>query len=263
MSFIEAFLLGIVQGLTEFLPVSSSGHLAIGKELLGIEINNLTFEITVHAATVLSTIVVFRKEICSLIKELFRFKYNNETAFVLKIFLSMIPVFIVGVFFKDFVKDIFGSGILITGICLLVTSVLLLTAQFSKSKIKELGYKESFIIGIAQAFAVFPGLSRSGATISTGIMLGVKREDVARFSFLMVLIPILGESFLELISGELSGAVSGISVPALFGGFISAFISGLLACKVMIALVKRVKLNGFAIYCALLGVGIIVYSFLR
>lgn len=258
MSFFEAIFLGLIQGLTEFLPVSSSGHLSIGKELLNIESDNLAFEISVHAATVMSTIVVFRKEILSLLSGLFKFSYNDETKFVLKIALSMLPVFVVGVFFKDFVEKVFGSGLLIPGICLLITSGLLLFAQYAKSKVRDLGYKEAFIIGIAQAFAVLPGLSRSGSTISTGILLGVKKEEVAKFSFLMVLIPILGEAFLELVSGDLAGSSTGISSINLLAGFFAAFISGLFACKVMISLVKRLKLTGFALYCAILGVFIIL-----
>jgi undecaprenyl-diphosphatase len=262
MSFFEAIILGIVQGLTEFLPVSSSGHLSIGKEIFNINSDNLVFEITVHAATVMSTIVVFRKEIVSLLNGLFKIRYNDETKFVLKILISMFPVLIVGLFFKDFIERIFGSGILITGIALLLTSALLLLARFVKTKARELGYREALIIGIAQAFAVLPGLSRSGSTISAGVLLGVKREEVARFSFLMVLVPILGEAFLELVSGEFSSSASGISTISLMAGFSAAFLSGLFACKTMIALVKRLKLTGFAIYCALLGVFIIVRSIL-
>jgi len=262
MSFFEAIFLGIIQGLTEFLPVSSSGHLSIGKELLNIDTENLAFEIAVHAATVFSTIVVFRKQILSLLTGLSKFSYNEETKFILKIAVSMIPVFIVGVFFKDYVEKIFGSGIILTGICLLLTSALLLIAQFVKSKARELGYREAFIIGIAQAFAVLPGLSRSGSTISTGILLGVKKDVVAGFSFLMVLVPILGEALLELISGDLTGASTGISSVNLMAGFIAAFLSGLFACSVMISLVKRLKLTGFAIYCAVLGIFIIIRTIL-
>lgn len=258
MSFFEAILLGLIQGLTEFLPVSSSGHLSIGKELLGIDSENLAFEVAVHAATVLSTVVVFRKEIISLLSGLFKIRYNEETQYVLKIVISMIPVFIVGVFLKDYVERIFGSGILITGICLLITSMLLLFAQFAKSKARELGFKEAFIIGIAQALAVLPGLSRSGSTISTGILLGVKKDEVARFSFLMVLVPILGEAFLELLSGNFTGSSTGISPINLMAGFFAAFISGLFACSLMISLVRKLKLTGFALYCAILGLFIII-----
>jgi len=253
MSILEAILLGLVQGLTEFLPVSSSGHLTIGKEILGIETENLTFEVVVHAATVLSTIVAFRKEILSLIMGLFKFKLNEETDYVIKICISMIPVFIIGIFFKDYVEAIFGSGLLVVGISLLVTSTLLFLTTVVKQGNSEITKGKALVIGIAQAIAVLPGLSRSGATISTGLLLGVKKDLVAKFSFLMVLVPVLGEAFLELMSGDLAAASSGISSMSLAAGFFAAFLSGLFACKVMIALVKRAKLTGFAIYCALAG----------
>ncbi|PKP42934.1 MAG: UDP-diphosphatase [Bacteroidetes bacterium HGW-Bacteroidetes-10] len=248
MSEFEAIILGFVQGLTEFLPVSSSGHLTIGKEILGIESSNLTFEVVVHAATVSSTIVVFWKEIISLLKGFFKFRMNEETGYLLKIAVSMIPVFIIGMFFKDQVEALFGSGLLVVGISLLITATLLMLTGIIKPKERPLTYKDSFIIGIAQAVAVLPGLSRSGATISTGMMLGIKKEDVAKFSFLMVLVPVLGEAFLELMSGEFS-----VASAELILGFISAFISGLFACKFMIAIVKRAKLKYFAIYCAVAG----------
>jgi undecaprenyl-diphosphatase len=262
MSIIEAIILGIVQGLTEFLPVSSSGHLTIGKEILGIESNNLAFEVAVHAATVLSTIVAFRKDILSLVQGLFKFRFNKETDYIFKIGLSMIPIFIVGFFLKDFVESLFGSGLLIVGVSLLVTSSLLFLSHKIKPKERELKKSDAFIIGISQALAVLPGLSRSGATISTGLMLGVKREEIARFSFLMILVPILGEATLELFSGEFSSASTGIDTLSLTAGFIAAFISGLFACKAMIALVKKAKLTGFAIYCALAGSVSIIYSLL-
>lgn len=261
MNLLEAIVLGIVQGLTEFLPVSSSGHLTIGKELLGIDSNNLAFEITVHAATVLSTIVAFRKEIGSLIGGFFKFKMNQETIYLFKIAFSMIPIFIVGVFFKDFVESLFGEGLLIVGIALLVTSTLLLLSATIKPKEKEVTFKSAFIIGVAQSLAVIPGLSRSGATISTGLLLGVKRENIAKFSFLMVLVPILGETLLQLLSGELSEVNAGIAMLPLLAGFVAAFLSGLLACKAMIELVKRTKLKGFAIYCACVGILAIVFAY--
>ena len=254
MSGLEAIILGFVQGLTEFLPVSSSGHLTIGKELLGIESSNLKFEVVVHAATVTSTIVVFYKEIFNLIKGLFRFKLNDETNYIIKIAISMIPVFIIGIFFKDYVEAIFGSGLLIVGISLLLTATLLALTNIIKPREREITKKDAFIIGVAQAIAVLPGLSRSGATISTGMMLGVKKEEIAKFSFLMVLVPVLGEAFLELVSGDFAVTTSGLSGTSLALGFISAFVSGLFACKVMINLVKKAKLTGFAIYCAIIGV---------
>ena len=265
MSALEAIILGLVQGLTEFLPVSSSGHLTIAKALFGVETNNLSFEVAVHAATVLSTLVAFRKEIFELLKGLFEFKMNSQTEYILKIAISMIPVFIVGVFFKDFVESLFGEGLIVVGVMLLVTASLLMTSEILGKKRadkegREIGYKEAFIMGIAQAIAVLPGISRSGATISTGLICGVKKSDVARFSFLMVLVPILGEAFLELVGGELQMAESGISALSLGLGFITAFLSGLFACNLMIDLVKKAKLWGFAIYCGCAGVLSIIIS---
>ena len=262
MSFLEALLLGLVQGLTEFLPVSSSGHLAIGKEILNIDSENLAFEVVVHAATVLSTMVAFRKEIFSLVSGALKFRLNEETSYLLKIAISMIPVFVVGIFFKEFVESLFGSGLIIVGVSLLLTSSLLMLSHFIKPKERELKNRDAFIIGVAQAFAVLPGLSRSGATISTGLMLGVKREEIARFSFLMVLVPILGEAFLEMISGDFSSGATGIDPLSLLAGFAAAFVSGLFACKVMIALVKRAKLTGFALYCLIIGVLTILWTFI-
>ena len=271
MSSIEAIILGLVQGLTEFLPVSSSGHLTICKELFGIETSNLSFEVAVHAATVLSTIVAFRKEIWDLIVGFFNLKMNPQKEYLFKIALSMIPIFIVGVFCKDFVEELFGSGLAIVGFMLIVTSALLALSEIitrrqiakaaqladGKSGVeigKSIGYKEAFIIGLAQACAVMPGLSRSGSTISTGLMLGVKKSEVAQFSFLMVLIPILGEAFLELVGGEFGQASSGIGSLPLLLGFVTAFLSGFFACKVMINLVRKAKLWGFAVYCGIVGI---------
>lgn len=255
MSWIEALILGIVQGLTEFLPVSSSGHLEIGKHLLGVVASdNLTFTVVVHGATVCSTIVVFRNDIMRLLKGLFGFKWNEETQYIFKIAVSMIPIGIVGVFFKDYVEDLFNTDkiILLVGIMLLFTATLLAFTFYAKSREKEISFKDAFIIGVAQTIAVLPGISRSGSTIATGLLLGNKRESVARFSFLMVLVPILGENVLSLLKDDFS--VSGsISAFPLIVGFIAAFISGLLACKVMINIVKRGKLIYFAIYCAVIG----------
>mgnify|MGYP003623389513 CR=1 FL=1 len=262
MDWLEALILGIVQGLTEFLPVSSSGHLLLGKEILGIntEAGGTTFEVVVHAATVLSTIFVFRKDLALLLGGFFKFKYNDETQYLLKIAVSMIPVMIVGFFFKDTVKLLFGQGPLLIGCMLLVTASLLLLTHFKKSGTRKIGYRDAFIIGLAQAVAVFPGLSRSGSTISTGLLLGNDKSEVARFSFLMVLIPILGEAFLELIGGEFSPAASNIPTTSLIIGFLAAFIAGLFACKVMISIVKRMKLYWFALYCGIVGVIAIIYS---
>jgi undecaprenyl-diphosphatase len=271
MSWLEAIILGILQGLTEFLPVSSSGHLTLAKELFGIDSSNLSFEVAVHAATVLSTIVVFRKTIWDLIKGFFKFQYNAQTDYLLKIGVSMIPILIVGVFFKDYVEQIFGSGALVVGIMLIVTACLLSFSDYMTRKReklagdgkeigKEVGYKEAIIIGIAQSIAVLPGLSRSGTTIATGLICGVKKSAMAQFSFLMVLIPILGEAFLELMSGEFAAGASGISAGPLAAGFLAAFISGFLACKWMINIVRKAKLVYFAIYCAAAGILSIVLS---
>lgn len=271
MSWLEAIILGILQGLTEFLPVSSSGHLTLAKEIFGIDSSNLSFEVAVHAATVLSTIVVFRKTIWDLIKGFFKFKYNAQTEYLLKIGVSMIPILIVGVFFKDYVEQIFGSGALVVGIMLIVTACLLSFSDYMTRKRdklagdgneigKEVGYKEAIIIGIAQSIAVLPGLSRSGTTIATGLICGVKKSAMAQFSFLMVLVPILGEAFLELISGEFAAGASGISAGPLAAGFLAAFISGFLACKWMINIVRKAKLVYFAIYCAAAGILSIVLS---
>ena len=208
MTALDSILLGLVQGLTEFLPVSSSGHLTIGKEVLGVTTPDLSLEIVVHAATVLSTLVVFRREIIQLLAGLFKFRMNPETDYIFKIVVSMIPVMVVGLLFKDQVEAIFGSGLLIVGICLMGTAILLSASNYTKSKERELSYKSALIIGIAQAVAVLPGLSRSGSTIATGMMLGVKKDQIAKFSFLMVLVPILGEAFLDLVSGEFAASVS-------------------------------------------------------
>ena len=266
MSWIKAFILGIVQGLTEFLPVSSSGHLTIGKELLGIQINDgaeTTFEILVHCATVLSTIVVFRNEIWKLIQGLFKFQLNEETQYIAKIFVSMIPIFIVGVFFEEKIEGAFGKGaaVALAGSMLLVTAILLSLTHFVKFKQrKDISYLDALIIGVSQTIAVLPGLSRSGATISTGLLLGNKKEDVTRFSFLMVLIPILGETFLKLVGGKFSPEISGIPLSAMIAGFLAAFLSGLFACRVMIAVVKRSKLIYFAVYCAIAGTMTLIWQ---
>ena len=262
MSWIEALILGLVQGLTEFLPVSSSGHLIIGKEILGVNVNpdaETTFEVLVHSATVLSTIFVFRDEIWKLLQGLFKFRMNEETQYVLKICISMIPILIVGLFFKNEVKSFFGEGVVLVGWMLLLTAILLTLTHFVKFRQqKEISYFNAFIIGVSQAIAVLPGLSRSGTTISTGLLLGNKKADIARFSFLMVLVPILGETFLSIHGGDFSPKVSGIPLSALITGFLAAFISGLFACKVMIAIVKRSKLIYFAIYCTVVGLAVLV-----
>lgn len=266
MSWLEALILGLIQGLTEFLPVSSSGHLTIGQELLQLDTtaaDNLTFDIAVHAATVLSTICVLWHEICQLFKGTFTTpKWNEEKDYVAKIFVSMIPVFVVGMFFKDTVEEIFGKGLLLVGICLIVTALLLAFAYFAKPRQKEnISYLDAFIIGIGQAIAVLPGLSRSGTTIATGLLLGNKKEKVAQFSFIMVLIPILGEALLSCMDiVKEPGLVANMGIMPLVVGFVAAFLSGLFACKFMIELVKRGKLIYFAIYCLLVGAIAIIFS---
>ncbi|MDR0982789.1 MAG: undecaprenyl-diphosphate phosphatase [Culturomica sp.] len=261
MTWLEALLLGLVQGLTEFLPVSSSGHLQIFKELLGVEITrNLTFEIIVHAATVCSTIVVLNKEIWALLKGFFKFQMNDETIYLLKIFISMIPVMIVGLLFKDYVEALFGEGLTVVGFCLLLTACLLAFAYYAKPRNKDkISWRDAFIIGISQAIAVLPGLSRSGTTIATGILLGNKKANVAKFSFLMVLIPILGEAFLETLKVSSETSVESTSFLVLFVGFTAAFISGLFACKWMINLVAKGKLIWFAVYCLVVGLFILIW----
>ena len=256
MSWFEALVLGIVQGLTEYLPVSSSGHLAIGSALFGIEVEeNLAFTIVVHVATVFSTLVILWKEIEWIFRGLFKFQMNSETRYVINILISMIPIGIVGVFFKDTVEAIFGSGLLIVGCMLLVTAALLSFSYYAKPRQKEnLSMKDAFIIGLAQACAVLPGLSRSGTTIATGLLLGNNKAKLAQFSFLMVIPPILGEALLDvlkLVKGEdIAGDIPTLSLVV---GFVAAFLSGCLACKWMINIVKKGKLIYFAIYCAIVG----------
>lgn len=271
MEWFQALILGLVQGLTEFLPVSSSGHLAIGRALLGVEATgDLVFEVTVHAATVLATIVVFRKQIWKLLCGLFKWKYNDETDYILKICVSMIPVLVVGVFFKDAVESAFSS-MLVVGLALLVTAMLLFFSDLkSRSQAKRtpeegsdaphrngISFWQALVVGVAQAVAVIPGLSRSGATISTGLLCGVKREHIAQFSFLMVLVPILGEMFLDVVGGDFVG--SSVGMVPLCIGFVAAFVSGFFACKVMIALVKRAQLKWFALYCALVSLLVLIF----
>ena len=266
MEWFEALILGIIQGLTEYLPVSSSGHLAIGSALFDIEgEENLAFTIIVHVATVLSTLVILWKEIEWIFKGLFKFQMNDETRYVINIIVSMIPIGIVGVFFKDKVEAIFGSGLLVVGCCLLVTALLLSFSYYYKPRQKEkISLKDAFIIGLSQACAVLPGLSRSGTTIATGLLLGNSKEKLAQFSFLMVIPPILGEALLDAIKmmkGEdIAGDIPAIS---LIVGFLAAFVSGCVACKWMINIVKKGKLIYFAIYCAIAGAVTLAISLLN
>ena len=253
MTTIQAIILGIVQGLTEFLPVSSSGHLQLANELLGTSLDpesNLTFSLTLHAATVLSTIVVLWREVWGLLKGLFSRTFNAEQAYILKIIISMIPIGIVGVFFKDYIEAAFSS-ILVVGIMLLVTAALLSFAYFAKPRQKQtISYRDAFIIGLAQSVATLPGLSRSGTTIATGLLLGNRKESIAQFSFLMVLPPILGNALLDIVKGDFGG---GVEILPLIAGFVAAFATGCLACQFMINIVRRGKLIWFAAYCAVAG----------
>ena len=256
MEWFEALILGLVQGLTEYLPVSSSGHLTIGSALFGVEgEENLAFTVAVHVATVCSTLVILWKEIDWILKGLFKFEMNPETKYTLNILVSMIPIGIVGVFFKDYVEAIFGSGLLVVGCMLLITAALLAFSYYAKPRIKEnISMRDAFIIGLAQACAVLPGLSRSGSTIATGLLLGNKKENLAQFSFLMVIPPILGEALLDIMKGLSGEEVMGdISTSSLVVGFLAAFVSGCIACKWMINIVKKGKLIYFAIYCAIVG----------
>lgn len=261
MDTLQAIVLGIVQGITEFLPVSSSGHLQIAKELLGVEIEeNLTFDVTLHAATVLSTIAVLWNEVRRLIGGLFSRRFNAEQAYVLKIVLSMIPIGIVGFTLKDRIDAMLGAPwiLLVVGAMLLLTAALLAFATYARPRQKEtISYRDAFIIGIAQACAAMPGLSRSGTTIATGLLLGNRKAEVAQFSFLMVLAPILGETLLEIVSGKLT---AGVAAGPLLAGFAAAFATGCLACRFMIGIVRRGRLIWFALYCAAAGtVSIISY----
>lgn len=253
MSWIEAIILGLVQGLTEFLPVSSSGHLELGKYFQNIESgNSLAFTVAVHGATVLSILIVFRKDIICLLKGSITFKWNMENQYILKIIISMIPVGILGFFFQENIEKFFTENIRFVGSMLVITAILLALSHFARTKNKKLNYLDAFIIGLSQGFAVLPGISRSGATIVTGLLLGIKKEEVAKFSFLMVVIPVIGANLKDVFSSDFTDA-AGVGFMPIIIGFFTAFISGLLACKWMINLVKRGKLVNFSAYCLLLG----------
>ena len=264
MDIIEAIILGIIQGLTEFLPVSSSGHLELAKAILGdtsVPEESLTFTVVLHFATALSTLVIFRKEVAQILKGLFQFKWNDEFKFSVKIILSMIPAVFVGLLFEEELESFFGGKILLVGVMLLVTAVLLLLADKAKNTDKEVTFSNSVIIGISQAIAMLPGISRSGATISTSVLLGIDRTSAARFSFLMVVPLIFGKIGKDLLGGELNFQSSDI-IP-ISAGFVAAFLAGLLACKWMIALVKKSKLSYFSLYCAVVGFIAIGYALLN
>jgi undecaprenyl-diphosphatase len=258
MNWFEALILGLIQGFTEFLPVSSSGHLALADAFFGIKpAESLYFTIVVHGATVLSTILVFWKEVSGLIKGTFQFRINDELKFTAKIFISMIPVTVLGVFFKDVVENMFAGDLVALGIEFLITAALLALAHFIKTRERNISYLDSFIIGIAQAVAVVPAISRSGATIATGLLLGNKKDDIVKFSFLMIIIPVIGANVMGIMKS--STAVGSISILNIITGFLAAFVSGYFACKWMIALVKKSKLIWFAAYCAIIGFLAIIF----
>ncbi|MFT4576284.1 MAG: undecaprenyl-diphosphatase [Polaribacter sp.] len=264
MDIIESIVLGVIQGLTEFLPVSSSGHLELAKAILGdtsLPEESLAFTVVLHFATALSTLVIFRKEVIEIFKGLFQFKWNDQTLFSLKIIASMIPAVIVGLLFEEQLESFFGGKILLVGAMLLVTAILLLLADRAKRTDRKVSFANAVIIGVSQAIAMLPGISRSGATISTSVLLGVDRTKAARFSFLMVVPLIIGKVAKDLIGGEIN--FSSTEIAPLAAGFIAAFVSGLLACTWMISLVKKSKLSYFAIYCAIVGVAAIGYSLLN
>lgn len=277
MDWLQALLLGIVQGLTEFLPVSSSGHLMIVRDLLGVDGDGfLDFTVTVHLATVLSTIIVFWKPICKLLAGFFRFKYNDETDYVFKIIVSMVPVAVVGLLFKEQVEALFVDNLFTVAVCLIVTAILLYLSDVSGRAASRkaaseasvstarngISYWQAAVVGLSQAVAVAPGLSRSGTTIATGLLCGVKRDVMAQFSFLMVLVPIIGEQFLDILKGFTGEAVlgGGLSPLCLVVGFLAAFLSGLFACKVMIAIVRKAKLTWFALYCLVVSLLLLVFA---
>jgi undecaprenyl-diphosphatase len=253
MSILEAFILGIIQGLTEFLPVSSSGHIELGKAVLGVAVKeDISFTVVVHGATVLSTIVVLYREIAQIFTGLFQFKWNDATKYAAKIVISMLPVVFIGLLFKDQIESFFTNNVMLVGIMLILTAALLAFTYYAKNSNKEIGYAHSFIIGISQAVAVLPGISRSGATIATALLLGVKKEDATKFSFLMVLVPIIGANAKDMMDGGI--AESAIGAMPLIVGFIAAFVSGMVACKLMINIVKKGKLIWFAAYCLVVGI---------
>jgi undecaprenyl-diphosphatase len=264
MSILEAIILGIIQGLTEFLPVSSSGHLELAKVILGdtsVPEESLTFTVVLHFATALSTIVIFRKEILEIFKGLFQFQWNDEFKFSLKIIISMLPAVVVGLLFEEELESFFGGKILLVGCMLLLTALLLLLADRAKNTKKEVSFLNAVLIGISQAIAMLPGISRSGATISTSVLLGVDRTRAAKFSFLMVVPLIFGKIGKDLLSGDLNFQSSEI-IP-ISAGFIAAFLAGLVACKWMISLVKKSKLSYFSLYCAIVGSIAIGYALLN
>jgi undecaprenyl-diphosphatase len=264
MSWIEALILGLVQGFTEFLPVSSSGHLELGKALFNLHLaakDSLTFDVIVHGGTALSTIVVFRKDILQIISGLLKFQWNDETKFTLYVIVSMIPAAFIGLAFKDQIESLFDGEVLLVGAMLVITGLLLFLADRAKKTHKQVGALEALIIGVSQAIAILPGISRSGATISTSVLLGIDREKAARFSFLMVLPLIIGKNLVDIKDiYETGGGGIEIPLPLLALGFVAAFVSGLFACNWMITLVKKAKLKYFAYYCFAVGIFVAIYS---
>lgn len=261
MDLIDAIILGIIQGLTEFLPVSSSGHLELGKAILGDNLlpnDSLLFTVVLHFATALSTIVIYRKDIVSIIKGLFQFQWNDDTKFALKIVLSMIPAGLVGFFFENELEQLFSGSTLLVGFMLIVTALLLFLADKAKNTSKPVSFSNAFVIGVSQAIAILPGISRSGATISTSVLLGNDKSKAARFSFLMVVPLILGKIAKDVLSGDLS--YESHHFTALSIGFVAAFVSGLFACTWMIKLVRNSKLSYFAVYCFIVGLLAIIIS---
>jgi len=264
MTIIESIVLGIIQGFTEFLPVSSSGHLELAKVILGdtsVPEESLTFTVVLHFATALSTLVIFRKEVLEIFRGLFQLKWNEEAKFSLKIILSMIPAVFVGLLFEEQLAVFFSGNLLLVGLMLLLTAVLLLLADKAKSTNKKVSFSNAILIGVSQAIAMLPGISRSGATISTSVLLGIDRTKAARFSFLMVVPLIFGKIGKDVLSGDLNFKSS--EVITILAGFIAAFVAGLLACKWMISLVKKSKLSYFSLYCAIVGIAAISYTLLN
>jgi undecaprenyl-diphosphatase len=277
MSWLQALLLGLVQGLTEFLPVSSSGHLMIFRDLLGVDGDGfMDFTVTVHLATVLSTVIVFWKPIARLLSGLFKFTYNDETDYVFKIVVSMVPIAIVGLLFKDQVETLFGDNLFTVAVCLVITAVLLFLSDQSGRRVRTapeegtsssaarngISYWQALVVGLSQAVAVAPGLSRSGTTIATGLLCGVRRDVMAQFSFLMVLVPIVGEQLLDVLDmfSAAAPAGGGVSAVSLVVGFAAAFISGLFACKVMVGIVKKARLTWFALYCLVVALLLFIFA---
>ncbi|MEO1030257.1 MAG: undecaprenyl-diphosphate phosphatase [Bacteroidota bacterium] len=262
MEIIDAIILGIVQGLTEFLPVSSSGHLELGKAILGdnsVPKESLLFTVVLHFATALSTIVIFRQDIIQIIKGILKFEWNEDLQFLMKIAISMLPAVVVGLFFENQLEQLFGGNIMLVGFMLIVTAILLFLADRAKDTDKSVSFSNAFVIGISQAIAMLPGISRSGATISTSVLLGNDKTKAARFSFLMVVPLIFGKIAKDVLSGEITYESTNFTTLSI--GFIAAFIAGLFACKWMIALVKQSKLTYFAIYCIVVGLIAIIWSF--